>query len=747
MQGNFSPLKAIINPPGVQSGMPGETLELHAVVMNQGDRSAIIDVFLDEAFQLLPRSPITPRERVALAAGQSTEVNFELEIPVDMLPGTYDYTLVLDAPQHYPQDTPIQYPRQIKVLIKEHTIVREHDPTFSLQPSSNPGNPLIFKPNEPLPIAITVENRSRRVDNFRLTCPDLEAEWFTIQYPKTGVEGSGLLAQGDGLELNPATVGQIFLTFHPPGDALAGSYILTLRLYSDNSPNLVLLDLIYIQIPPVYHLDLGLNTILGQIKRSSGQYQIKLANRGNTPRQVSFSARTQAEEELCTYQFNPIPVKLLPAKSAVVDLTVTPKHWWHRPFLGGGLAIDFHVDIEDQQKLPLSQTSIQGILVWQARPWWQFLCLLLVILGLVGGLGLIAWKVLQPQSVRLVEFKLENRQINEGDKVFLSWKIDDFKQTQKLTLTTEGLSPQQEEHSIEKLITTDDPSKEPRCLTENQSLICKNFPVGKLPPGDYSFKLEVFDRNNNPVDSKTTEKLKIVPKPQPETIAFNLSTPGKLKYSKGEPILLNWTVQLQNLAEMQIIAKSEDGLERMIDTIKLEQSKNCRQDQEKQQIVCTNYPVNISQAGKYYLQLKPISKLVLKSEKSPKTSAIQVKVEVLPQTLKIINCTINGSSNPTLVVREGETLTLNWQVDGEENITVELDPGGTVQRSGSKTIQGIQGLSRISLMATDNYGHKESRIFSIKVEPAVIPTPNQTPNPAPTKNVPPAKFPEDFKNW
>ncbi|BDI16259.1 hypothetical protein ANSO36C_20610 [Nostoc cf. commune SO-36] len=54
MQAKFNPLQVIINPPGIQFGMPGDTIELYVVVINQGDQSAVIDLYFvfDEVFQI-----------------------------------------------------------------------------------------------------------------------------------------------------------------------------------------------------------------------------------------------------------------------------------------------------------------------------------------------------------------------------------------------------------------------------------------------------------------------------------------------------------------------------------------------------------------------------------------------------------------------------------------------------------------------------------------------------------------------
>lgn len=53
MQTPFNPLTVILDPPGRQAGVPGDTLELHAIVSNQGNQGAVIDVFFDEVSRTL----------------------------------------------------------------------------------------------------------------------------------------------------------------------------------------------------------------------------------------------------------------------------------------------------------------------------------------------------------------------------------------------------------------------------------------------------------------------------------------------------------------------------------------------------------------------------------------------------------------------------------------------------------------------------------------------------------------------
>ena len=141
-----NPLSVIINPPGIQCGMPGDIVSLYVVVINEGDQSAVIDLFFsfDETFQKVSGWSNSPKASLAVASKESSdEVTFDFEIPVDAFPGTYDYTFVVDSPEHYPQDTPINFPGQLKVLLREQTVIRASDPTFSVIPATNPNKLLV----------------------------------------------------------------------------------------------------------------------------------------------------------------------------------------------------------------------------------------------------------------------------------------------------------------------------------------------------------------------------------------------------------------------------------------------------------------------------------------------------------------------------------------------------------------------------------------------------------------------------
>ncbi|MDB9341360.1 MULTISPECIES: hypothetical protein [Cyanophyceae] len=734
MQAQASPLEIIINPPGIQLGMPGDTIKLHAVVINQGDQSAVIDLsfIFDDEFKNLTGWSIVPQESLAIAPQQtSDEVTFEFHIPVDALPGTYDYTLVVDAPLHYPQDTPINFPLQLKILLKEQTVVRVNDPTFSLKPSSNTNKPLIFNPGEPLEVEVTVENRSNRVDRLRLTCPDLDEDWFTITYPTTGLEGLGV-SEVTALGLNPGSQGQILLTFHPSEDILAGVYSPTIRLHSENLPELVLLDLVYIRIPTIYRLDVQFQTILAQVSRSPAKYELSLINQGNVVRELTFNLESRDEEELYTYKFQPNEVRLLPSKISTANLTVKPRHWWRRPWLGGGLVINFQVNIQDKQSLPLPNTLPQLSFVWKPRPWWQFLLLILLMLGLLGGIGFIVWQLLNPAPLKLEKFVSNSSQIIEGEEVVLNWQVQNSQQLQKLELTiTEPQGLKTTEYDFSNGI----PENLANICREipKKELICSNLKTGVKAKGKYSFKLQVFTRKGMPflsqkvkIEPKTIE-VEINEKPIAELIEFKTD---KLEYTKDDLINLSWKISSPLLLrKIEITGKAEDNT-LLGQPISYEfnegniadpkRQNRCRE--ENQQLECTNISIPASKAGKFTFEIKAFSNNVNERNSSKKTESV---IEILPKPFRIISFRINGTEEPIRELQEGETAILSWNVEGED-IRVKLDPIGDVPPVGSRTLQVNRAFpSQIKLQVNDKLGRQQSqeKAFSFTVIPKVEPTP------------------------
>ncbi|MBD2449289.1 hypothetical protein H6G76_19425 [Nostoc sp. FACHB-152] len=749
MPNQASPLQIILNPPGIQFGMPGDTIKLYVVVINQGTQSAVVELsfIFDDEFKNLTGWSSPPQASLGIAPQQSSdEVQFELQIPVDALPGTYDYTLVVDAPQHYPQDTPINFPLQLKVLLKEQTVIRANDPTFAIKPSSNTNKALLFNANEnSLSVEVTVDNRSNRVDRFHLTCPDLDEDWFTIIYPTTGFEGVGL-SEVAALGLNPASQGKILLTFHPPRDTLAGIYSPTIRLHSENFPDLVLLDLVYIQIPTIYRLDVSVQTILAQVSRSPAKYELLLVNQGNVVRELTFNLESRDEEALYTYKFQPSEIRLLPSKTSSVYLTVTPRPWWRRPWLGGGLVINFQPNIHDTHNLPVANTLTQLSFVWKPRPLWQFLLLLLVGIGLLGGIGFIVWRLLHPDPVKLDNFAANSSQIIEGQEVTLGWQIQNYQNLQKLELTVKGQQPVKStiydfKNGIpEELVKS--------CVTEQRKkLTCRNVNTGATTKGKYNFELKGFYRQGLPLFSQVAQteapsvQVEVSEKPIAQVIGIKTD---KLQYGKGDRINLSW--QIANfllLREVQVTGNAEDGtLISQPFIYKFNQGaiadpqlqKQCREIQDKNQLECQNISIPALKAGKYTFQIKALSNNGSDRNSAKKTEST---IEILPKPFRIVSFTLNGSEQPNQELKEGTTATLSWRVEGED-IQVKLEPFGDVPPIGSKELRVNQALpSPIKLQVTDKSGKQtpQDRAFAI----AVIKPPQPTPTlPIPIPQVTPA---------
>ena len=722
-----TPLKVILNPPGIQEGFPGETLELRVIIINQGDKGAAINVFLDQISQTLSHWCPASQERLALDPQQSGEVIFRFNVPFEALPGTYDYTLVVDSPEHYFEDTPIQYPLQLKVLIKERTVTRFHDPTFTLTPATNPDRPLQIQPGQPLQLLVTVNNRFDRVDRFRLTCVDLDEKEFTVKYATDNFEGTGLILTADALELNPGQQGQIIFELHLPHDTPAGHYSPTLQLKSANAPDLVLLDLVYLQVPANYQLDVELATLLGKVSHKPGKYRLRLTNRGNLLRELKIAAKSQDEDELCHYTCQPSPVRLLIGKAMDINLTVMPTTWWRRPFFGSGLQIPFQLELEDLHGLPVPEQLPQGMLLWKARPWWQFLLLLLGTLGLLSGLGFAIWllffKPVPPPE--LANFSTDSSAYTEGGRVRLNWTINHADRLALLTLTTtkDAVPNEPQRFDFRQGIPQD---LAQFCQLQNSVLNCNNFDTGARVAGKYTFNLQLQPRRSD----KTIEQVlnvAIKPKPLPQVVSFSSN---QARYQQSDRLLLNW--KLKNFSQMtQLVAigKSDNGIA-IAPTIFNFQGQipqnlrlNCTRS-GNDELACNKVEVKLPLTpGGYTLQLDPTSN----SQQQPQPSEA-IKIQVLATAPKIVSFTLNGKTtqqSPTVFLKEGQTITLKWQVKGND-VNVTLDPFGNVATSGSSTLKATTNLSQIALTATNNQGQSVKQAFLVQVQSPLPPSPQES---------------------
>ncbi|NJN20536.1 MAG: hypothetical protein HC812_04190 [Leptolyngbya sp. RL_3_1] len=132
----IKPLAVILSSAGRDLIVAGQTFELGITVSNQGNQSAIIHVYINDMSPAL--RPWCPESQgsLALAPGQTGEVVLSFNVPETAIPGTFDYLVVVEAPDHYPDLTPLQYQQQLQISPPLSDRVQTADPTFVVTPGS-----------------------------------------------------------------------------------------------------------------------------------------------------------------------------------------------------------------------------------------------------------------------------------------------------------------------------------------------------------------------------------------------------------------------------------------------------------------------------------------------------------------------------------------------------------------------------------------------------------------------------------
>jgi len=733
------PLSAILNPSGEHSVKSGESFDLRVTITNKGYQSALIEVKIDELTQIRDWCE-SPEERLALGANSISEVIFQFHVPPETLPGTYHYLLVIDAPQHYPEDTPIRYAQKLQVFPAIEEAVTVADPTFILLPVTTSVQPAVLQPGQILQLSIRVNNRSDKVDRFWLTCPDLEPNWFTVRYPE-GVQERGLVLAGNGLDLNPDESGEITVLLNPPLNALAGNYFPTIRLHSANNPNLILLDVFYLEVLPVYVINVELRTLVGKVRRMAGLYEVRLNNLGNTPRQIILQAIILDEdEELCIFTFpeselitgeeinapprpwfaflpfvsppvtNPEArtlVRISPSEVATIPLEVKPNKWFRRPWFGGGLLINFGVELEDVQQLPITNNLPQGTLIWQPRPWWQLLLVILTTLGSLAALAFLIWWFFfrPPAQPKIADFASVSPVYKEANNDFirLNWQIRNPNQISAIAVTGTSVDGSAVGESKTYNFSQGIPNELKYFCAIRTQLVCQNVLTNARQPGDYVFELKVFSKKAKDavVDTVKTNPIKIQPVESPKIVEFFSSRPtyeeatfvtpdkiptlGTLPPPKTQTttletgILLNWKIaNPEQLKEIRLIGRSPDGsvtsplrLYAFNQGIPENLKPFCRFDPA---LRCTNIPTGTRKPGDYIFELSTIPK---KGEGLPsstlKTDPIKIQPIELPKIVEF------SSAQPSYLET---SIILNWKIANPEQLKeirlIGRSPDGSV---------------------------------------------------------------------
>ncbi|NER83988.1 MAG: hypothetical protein F6K42_31485, partial [Leptolyngbya sp. SIO1D8] len=676
-----APLSVILTSSGMDVITPGALFELGVTVHNVGDRSAIVYVFIEERSPILRQWCHSMQERLALAPDQSGEITFQIDIPATALPEILEYDLVVDGSDSYRDFPPRRYDHyQLQVLPTARTVGGTEDPTFYLDPVSSSQQPLMIQPGVSLPLQVWVDNRAERVDRFRLRGTGLPDDWnITITYPRDAQE-LGLIVEAESLGLNPGERGQILITLTPPINALAGIYIPTLRLISDNQPEMNLLDLVYLQVSPTYQLQPVLQMLRNQVRTQAALFEVQLENLGNTPRDILLSVENLEDADSCTYTLAPSQATTIaPQQTKRVLLTGVPQKWWQRPFYGGGRFFNFRVQVEDPENHPVAVNTLPGNLLWLPRPWWQLLLLLVTILGFLGVLiWLIWWLFFKPPLLpQLLSFEAEDSRYAEANGEFarVGWEIDNAHRIQELTLV--GLSAEEEILSAPLTYTLDSGTLPQAllafCTQQGRRLTCNNVRTNARRPGTYIFELTVVPQGRRPRQPITERSSTVVIEAQPlilpEITDFASS---RLVYQEAgvsaaseepsadadllidaEGIRLNWIVtNPSELSALKLVARA-DGKSLGELWFKLEQSPSgeivlpealenvC--ELGPQILLCENVPTAIDQVGSYQFELTAVAR----TPPEPEVEPIMVQTEVVtiqPIAPAIAQFQINGQN-------------------------------------------------------------------------------------------------------
>lgn len=749
---------------------PGKSLTLGITLANKSAESALdVDITLDglPADITVTTQPIHPR--LALLPSQHGNITFQLHANPMALPRTVVYTLVVSDPnQGGKAIEKIQH--HLQILPVDRTEQPTETPTFRIEPASSSTNPQQIQPHSGLPIQVWVDNRSELVDRFRLQCEGLPKEWdVTITYPRDAL-GLGLMVAATNLGLNPGDSGQILLMIKPPPHAEAGIYVPTLRLISENQPDLSLLQLLYLEVPVTHLLQPTLHSLRSQFQKDSALFELQLANNGNSPREISVALESLDESDRYEYHLQTDQVKILPQTTQRIELEVTPNHQWRRPLYGGGHFSNFRLKLQDLDNNPLNPEMLQGNFTWQARPWWQLLLGVLIALGLIGGSAALIWYFLlrPPAPPKVLLFEPTETSYSAANDEFAEVNFQIERPDQVKTIRLTGYDPDgkilsapivydlQGDAAPEEFGSDSLPHElKPLCNIQPQEnlLTCNQVHTGASVPNTYMFELVVqYARKNEILTvAQQTKPVTIAPIPIPAIAKFRANQ--ALYLEKGnlakEAITDNGVelvfdiINLQQVDELRLSSKAADG--KIIgeevypiwasadrDTLHSELSNRGCKPLDQQQITCEKFFTTLHPpVGTFEISADLVLSSLVTTEESLQVVTEPITIHHTP--VSIDSFMVNGeNAKPKYVIPldpnkpTSQTLpgvNLAWAVSGGNSMKVELllPNSKVVEREGSIFFPITPDETRtITLQVTDGAGEVTSRTVEIQ---AVNPDP------------------------
>ncbi|MBE9060429.1 hypothetical protein [cf. Phormidesmis sp. LEGE 11477] len=761
-----NPFTVVLTSSGDDVVRPGETFTLGVTIQNDGGSSAIAHARINADSPLLSDWCESMQAQLALESNRSGELSFQFRVPLDAFPQQLKYELIVDS-EAYVNASPVRYRQSLHILPAEQSTVEASDPVFYLEPQTTTQRPAIVQPIGGLPVQIWVENRSNRVDRFRLSCLGLPTDWeVSIDYPKD-YQGIGLVRDANSLGLNPGAKGQILLMIKPSANAIAQVYIPTIRLRSQNNPTLNLLELLYLQISPTYLLQSTLQILRNRVGNQTALFELQLINSGNTYRELQLEVENLDDSEICQYALEPEYIRVEPFSTRQVLLKAQPQGRWKRPFYGGGRLLNFRVKLRDTDNHPLLTPLLPGNLSWLPRPWWQLLLCVLAALGLIGlSAWLIWWRFFRiPPAPAILEFSVADTEYQQANNDFarVNWQIDNSQRIEQIELTGYSESGEILSGPLTYSFTDETIPAELAsfCNQQERLLRCSNVRTDASRPGEYTFELSLKskDRRQKELITQRTNVvniLPIAPTPFPQVTDFLASENRYLEAAATTDdavaldlpivdrngILLNWRVELaNNLQALQLTGRTEEGdsignivyqveqTEAGPDIPKL--SKSCQFGASE--IVCENVPTELTAVGSYQFELLAIpidgDRTDENPSENPASAANQaeqpapaatetITIQPLTPVIQLFVDSQPAAAKYVIPIDSANLFfPLSWAVDGGSTTQVELLPSpGAVPPSGQLTIplKPESGSTTITLQAENAAGESVSQ--SIVVE-------------------------------
>jgi uncharacterized membrane protein len=680
--------------------IPGNTKELKVIVVNHSSEDLkAVKVYLNKVPQNLSTwyriiyeqngyEIQRNYEQFNLASGESNTVTFRWSIPTNALSGNYQYELIIDSdqlqnPKVYSQKLNIGYQKSSKQLPQE--------PTFYLElptKSSQSGKRSLTTSFEPLTIdfslpfrqiLIIVDNRTSRVDDFRIECQDISKQWFSLKYPYGD----------DKLHLNPTEKGEITFELHPPNNADGGIYSPTIKLRSTNNPKLFIADILYFQILLKEKIEFNLEPPLQTIRNKSVIYYIKLENKANVSRKIALNIEDKIPEkkkQLFKYSLSSYQVELEKEETKKIELEVTPRKKWKRPLFKNKES-EFTLKLNSLDPYPLEINEFEGKVLWIPRPWWQFwLWILLILLILVGG----AWLIYK--LIRYTDFKPPKEEprvslssfydlYNYDDTIYLDFKIQNLPFRPENTIVSILESGQEiKKLEVNQLLAESKIEEKNKNYTEgcvyNKSpfyeLSCVNIDTGVSQPGNYEFSLEASTKNaKKKLENLKSINIEIKEPPEPKIEELRLSS---LQVKPQEFFNLNFEViNYSELAEIKIIGEPVAGItnnsaeiiEIILDKNAIEE--NCLNQNNNNKCIF-NESFRFENPGTYQFTVSANSVYEKHNQNPIKLTS---KNLIVRNDLQIVYFKANNKTS-NIEVEYGNTIILEWYVIGN-NVKVDIE--------------------------------------------------------------------------